>query len=95
MGPLQIAMEKIRKATGYVEDEPSRAVEEHEGWHYGERVRIMEDDDAEGLYEGDAGYLIFSEVGARAHGNLHIKPYFLMDGYDSPSPVSLDNIEPE
>jgi hypothetical protein len=92
---LAETIKKIEQETGYVEDEPARAVEEHEGWHYGERVRIVEDDDDEGLFADDTGYLILSEVGARKYGNLHTKPYFLPDGMDTPLPVSLDNIEPE
>lgn len=87
---LDEAVAAVEKATGFAADRP---VAELHGWHYGERVRILEDDDEHGIFAGDEGWLIFEEVGAVEYHNLRVSAGFVPDGQDSGDEVSLDNLE--
>lgn len=87
---LDEAVKLVENATGFTSDRP---VAELHGWHYGERVRAIEDDDDNGIFAGDEGYLIIEEVGSPQHNNVRISTGFIADGYDSDNEVSLNNIE--
>lgn len=92
---LQDTIAKICNETGLdKEDAAERAVAEHNAWHFGERVRIVEDDEGRGLYAGEEGYLLIHEVGAPEHNNVRVSMSILMDGYDSPGgEVTPDDFE--
>lgn len=90
---LRATIARIQQETGFVDDDADRAVAEHEGWQYGERVRIVEDDERHGLFMGDEGIVIISEVGAPEFGNVRTMLGVLIDDTDCPMEVSPFNIE--
>jgi hypothetical protein len=90
---LRATIARVQQSTGFVDADAERAVASHEGWNYGERVRIVEDDEREHLYAGEEGYVIISEVGAPEYGNVRISLCILLDDTDCPMPVSPFNIE--
>lgn len=73
--------------------EIDRPVKECEGWTIGERVRVLEDDENEGLYSGDEGVIIPEEVGAIEYGNLRTRLYMVIDGQDAMLAIDGFNIE--
>jgi hypothetical protein len=54
---------QVREQTGYTAE---RAVLRFNEWTFGERVRIVEDDDGGGLCSGEEGVLVLEEVGGCA-----------------------------
>lgn len=74
-------------------DELDRKVEEYDGLRFGDRGRIVEDNENLMIYEGEEGYVILETVGAPEYGNVHTGVYFLVDGSDSPMQVTSDLIE--
>lgn len=75
-------------------DDPERKVETHEGWTYGERVRVVQDDENEGLFEGTEGNLLIEKLGAAEYGNVRVGVFFVEDGMDGPVEVrDYDYIE--
>lgn len=72
-------------------DPAERPVAELDGWHYGERIRLLEDTDM--ASEGEEGWLVFMEVGAAEYANVRIAAYVLTDGTDSPDEIDLSVIE--
>jgi hypothetical protein len=81
----------VKRETGYVEEE--EAVEEFEGFTYGDRVRVIEDAENEGIFSGDVGYVLPCKVGAVEYGTNRVMLAFLPDGMDSPSEVRPDQVE--
>lgn len=73
--------------------ETERPVKEHDGWTIGTRVRVLEDDEDNGLYADTEGIVLPEEVGAVEYQNLHVKLFFLEDGMDAPIDVDPDNLE--
>lgn len=69
----------------------NRPVEEMDGWHFGERVRLVEDTDMGGA--GEEGWLILEVVGSAQYRNERTVAGILLDGTDVPDEVSLDLIE--
>lgn len=59
--------------------------------------KVTEEDEDEGLYEGDKGTLSASVVGARKHGNEHVAFYFTPEDWDEDSGgirvTPFDNVE--
>jgi hypothetical protein len=90
MPNLDEAVKLVEDATGFRADRP---VAELNGWHYGERVRVIEDDDPNGVYADDEGYLVLEEVGSVELGNLRIAAGIVPDGQDCENDISLDNLE--
>lgn len=84
-------VKRVTNATGYVEEE--EAVFEHDGWNYGDRARMTEDNDDEGVFSGDEGWLVPCKVGAVEYGSTRTVLYFLADGMSSPIEVQPDQIE--
>lgn len=94
-GTIEERIEQIKRATGVTDDEMfERPVLEHDGYSFGERIRIVADDEQRGLYGGDMGYLILGEVGAPQYGNVRTAMHILIDEYDSLEEVTPDDIEP-
>lgn len=83
-------LQKIEEILG---EKIPEAVEQYDGWSFGERVRAIEDDDREGLYSGDEGYLVLQRVGAAQYGNVRTDVAIVVDGQDVPLSTDLDNIE--
>jgi hypothetical protein len=75
-------------------DDRDRAVEEHQGFTFGQRVRVLEDDDDNGIWEGAEGVLIIEQVGSETHGSLRTGLFLLEEGMAEPNEVQADNIEP-
>jgi hypothetical protein len=90
---LRAAIARVQQATGYADEDAERAVPEYNGWQYGERVRIIEDDEREGLFAGDEGFIVIGEVGAPEYGNVRTAIHIIPDGMDGPCEVAYDNIE--
>lgn len=88
---LAEAIKKVHDATGYVEEE--QAVFEYEGWNYGERVRVTVDNDEEGVFSGDEGYLVPCKLGSVEHRSARTALYMLVTGMSSPVEVKPDEIE--
>jgi hypothetical protein len=82
-------VEKYRKEGVEID----RPVEEFEGFAFGDEVRVIEDDEEQGAYAGDEGIAMPEEVGSVEHGNLQVKMYVLVEGYDSTVEVDPDNLE--
>jgi hypothetical protein len=74
-------------------DEFDRPIEELDGWKFGERVRVLDDDERNGVYEGDEGVLLISEVGAPEYGNVRKAFHILIDDQDCPMEIDPFNIE--
>jgi hypothetical protein len=81
----------VREATGY---EPDRPVLRHDDWSYGDRVRAIADDEDNGVFSGDEGYLILEMVGAPEYHNERVSLGLLAEGFSDPVDVDPDNIEP-
>lgn len=73
--------------------EVDRPVKEHDGWQFGERVRVIEDDEPHGMYASDEGILVIEEVGSAEHGNVRTAVCILIDDTDCPMEADLFNIE--
>lgn len=84
-----------REGPGLTEEEAdaieeSRIVQEHEGFHHGERVVILTDRfEDEGVSADEEGSLYISEVGAEEYNNVAIKMGFIPDGSDEPIGIEL------
>jgi hypothetical protein len=70
-----------------------RPVEKCQGFHFGERVRVDEDDPYGYAYTDDTGICVPEEVGDEAHRNKQIKMYLLIDGMGSSVEVDPENLE--
>lgn len=77
-------------------DDSDRIVEEYQGWNHGERVRIVEEDEDRGFFEGDTGTLYISMVGAPEYGNERVCVSFWDYNFEEPGAeiVDFDAIEP-
>lgn len=73
-------------------DDPANAVHELDGFQFGERVRVIEDDEDNGIFAGDEGDLILEEVGAVEYGSQRVMACIVQDGM-GPMEISTDNIE--
>ena len=73
-------------------DDPERAVKEVDGFTFGERVRVLEDDEEEGVFEGDEGVVLIEKVGAAKYGNERAAVFLKCDGRD---PVEITMLEVE
>lgn len=88
--PFEQAKERLGK---YLDDR-DRAVDEMDGWHFGESVRIIEDaEQPDTVFAGDEGDLILEQVGAAEYGNVRTAAFFVQPGVMDPVEVTLDNIE--
>jgi hypothetical protein len=83
------AVERLR-GLGFEFDRP---VAELDGWQFGEAVRILEDDEDNGIFEGAEGWIGFERVGSAEYHTERVQPVFYEQHYDSGNEVSLDNIE--
>ncbi|MGH2897173.1 MAG: hypothetical protein ACRDMZ_00750 [Solirubrobacteraceae bacterium] len=83
---------KLQEEAGQ-EVEVERPVAECGGWHFGERVRVIDDDEESGMFAGDEGWLVLETVGAAEHGNERVCFGVLADGFADPVEVQPDNIE--
>ena len=90
MADFQQEVDRVEEILGDAIDRP---VEEHEGWHFGERVRVIEDDEVHGFYEGDEGVLVISRVGSAEYRNERVAVSILIDGTDSPMEIDTMAIE--
>lgn len=89
---IESKVAELKAKTGF--DDLDEAVEEHEGWHYGERVRVVDDVDEEtGPWAGDEGYVVINKLGAARYGNERVAIHFLADGTDAPEEVSTFYLE--
>lgn len=88
--PFEDELQKVEELIGQKIERP---VERYDGWSFGERVRVIEDDERDGLCAGDEGYLVLQEVGGAQYGNVRTDVGVLMDGYDTPLSTDLDNLE--
>lgn len=87
---LEGKIAEVKEKTGY---EPDRPVDNAYDLNFGERVRVIEDDEDNGVYSGDEGYVILETVGSAEYHNERTWLGLLIDGYDSPVDVEPDNIE--
>lgn len=87
-------IEKLKQDIGFVDEEADRAVDTFEGFTYGERVRVLGDEDSEGLCAGDEGHIVISTVGGAEYRNERVAIAIIVDGMDAPLEVQPDNIEP-
>lgn len=94
MKPRETFEEAISRVEAILGEQINRPVAEHDGWHFGERVRIIDDDDDKGVFAGDEGHVVIEKVGAPEYGNVRTCVAVLVDGTDAPTEVGLDNIEP-
>jgi hypothetical protein len=75
-------------------DEGDRAVEEHSGFKFGDRVRVIEDsDDPDSVYAGDEGLLIIEKVGAEQYANVRVGLFIVEPGVRDVVEVDPANIE--
>lgn len=93
MDTLEQRMALVKERTGFDEEEPARAVLEHEGFTWGDRVRVIEDDEDNGLFEGDEGFVIIGNVGSAEYRNERVMLAFLGDGFTDPNQCTADQIE--
>lgn len=66
-------------------DDPERKVEELDGYHFGDRIELI--NDIEFSYAGAQGRLLLETVGAEQYGNLRKQMFFVEDGMDMPMEV--------
>lgn len=91
---LEQAIARVCEASGADREEVAeRAVLEHDGWRFGERVRVVEDDEDEGVCSGDVGFVLLNEVGAAQYRNVRVSVSILPDGMDAASEVDPSNLE--
>ena len=83
------AVARIRKLT-----EVERPVASKAGFIFGQRVRVLEDDEDNGIFAGDEGWLVIEEVGAAEYHNIRTVLGFLADGLDCANTIASDNLEP-
>ena len=89
-----MTFEEAQAEAAAIMGEPvARPIEECEGWYFGERARVVEDDEDEGAYAGDEGFLIIEIVGSTKYGNERNAFSLIIDGSDSPVSVEADNLE--
>lgn len=85
--------DELKKVEELTSDPIERPVEKHEGWSFGERVRAIEDDERDGVFAGDEGYLVLQEVGSTEYDSVRVDVAILLDGTDSPISTDVYNIE--
>lgn len=91
----RLSFEEAQAKVAEIMGEPiNRPVEVYQDWHFGTRVRIIEDDEDNGNYADDEGLLVFEEVGAPEYHNVRTAVGVVLDGYDSYNNIELDNVEP-
>jgi hypothetical protein len=90
---IEELIEQVREATGAEPDAPDRAVREHEGFTYGDRVRVLDDVEEEGVFADDEGVLVIERVGAAEYQNERVMLGLIPDGMDGAVEVTSDNIE--
>lgn len=73
-------------------DDPERKVEEYEGIYFGQKARVLEDDEENGVFEGDEGRIIIEKLGAAEYGNLRTAMFIIIDGM-GPVEVEPENLE--
>lgn len=92
--PQFIAVQQDLIKSGVLEaDADEKCVASMEDFTFGDRVHVLEDDEDNGISEGEEGILLFFRVGAAQYGNVHTAAYILLDGTDTPTPVDLGNVE--
>lgn len=85
--------EELGRINGLLGDEVSRPVKDAHGWSFGERVRVIEDDENAGVFENDEGWIVLESVGAAEYGNVRTAFMILLDGSDCPIEIPFDIIE--
>lgn len=81
----------VARVSGFME--VGHPIKELDGWKFGERVRVLEDDGDEGIFAGDEGVLVLEIVGSEEFHNERICASFITDGCDGGGEVDLGNIE--
>jgi hypothetical protein len=84
---------KVAELTGSL-DNPDAAVKEHDGFTFGERVRVLEGDDDEGVYEGDEGTVIIEALGLAELGSARTAVFLVVDGLIDPVEITGLEVEP-
>jgi hypothetical protein len=74
-------------------DDPECAVKEYEGFTFGERVRVLEGDDDEGVYEGDEGTVIIETLGSAELGSARTAVFLVVDGLIDPVEITRLEVE--
>lgn len=90
-----LTMEDIEACCREYEIEHDDSVDEIGGWKRGEFIRITEDDDHHGVYEGEEGVIIaFTKVGAAQYGNERHALYVKIEGCDptEADPYKIESI---
>src|SRR4051812_43823111 len=85
--------ERVKQVSEQFGCDVSRPVEECNGWHFGEAVQPIEDDDDSGIFTGTEGILLIEKVGAAEYHNERTAFFYLEAGMDTPNEISPDNLE--
>lgn len=83
----------LLEVNGIVDDPVVRPVRDYDGWTFGDRVRVLEDDDEAGLSEGEEGVLVLEKVGAPEFNSERVAVSILIDGESSTREVDPGIIE--
>ena len=87
-----IARSRFKHLDVKKDEEGRLMVAEYEGWKTGDKIRVLEDDEEEGVWEGNEGTLELEIVGSPDYGNERVSFAIVQDGVD-PLEVQPDNIE--
>lgn len=71
----------------------TRAVKDYEGFTFGERVRVLEDSEEDGVYAGDEGTVIIEKVGHAGGYNERTGVFLLIDGQIDPVEITALEVE--
>jgi hypothetical protein len=88
--PARLGAVAVSEPKGAEMADEERIVEEHEGYHHGERVSLLRDFEDYGLFEGEEGTLHICEVGSEEYGNKHVAMFFKSEDADETSGLKLD-----
>jgi hypothetical protein len=72
-------------------DLADRAVLERSGWRFGERVRMLDDQDP--FQAGEEGHVVIQEVGSAEFNNRRVAVFFMVEGTDAWDEVDPSNLE--
>lgn len=74
-------------------DDPDRAVKKYDDFTFGERVRLLEDNEEEGVFAGEEGRVIIEQLGSEEHGSLRTAVFLVAEGFVDP--VEITGLEVE
>lgn len=89
----RVALVKANSHYDPAEDGEDRLVLSYEGFTFGDRVRVIDDDEENGLYADEEGYAVISKAGAAEYRNVRTVLAVLVDGTDCPMEAHPDNLE--